>query len=101
MTTGNQGSDGSASQFQNHLPPHPEPITSSHSVRLVVGQPEMKKVGMNYRAIMDDGAAEARKGAPCQLAEFDGKETSRQRFLLAASPGLQAKTWNADDFYAL
>jgi hypothetical protein len=26
---------------------------------------------MNYRAIMDDGAVEARKGAPCQLAEFD------------------------------
>jgi hypothetical protein len=26
---------------------------------------------MNYRAIMDDGAAEARKCVPCQLAEFD------------------------------
>jgi hypothetical protein len=31
----------------------------------------MKKVGINYRAIMDYGASQARKGAPCQLTEFD------------------------------
>jgi hypothetical protein len=77
MTTGNEGSDGFAgSQFQNHFPPapHTEPITSSYSARLIVGQqqPDTKKVGMNYRAmVMDDGTVEARKDAPCQLAEFD------------------------------